>query len=184
MSEIVQNASKTIDCVQKACIMVRYVSDKQLTIEEFKTPFQKKLSADNRWVKLSQVVPWDEFASAYMSMMDIKQGRPAVDPRIVLGAMIIKHLEKLDDRGVILAIQENIYMQYFIGLKEFTVDPVFDPSLFVEIRKRVGRKTFDSLNADLIRSVKGEKDHRHNKRNKKEDGEEPKNKGNVKFIVM
>ena len=64
-----QNASKTIDCVQKACIMVRYISEKQLTIEEFKTPFQQKLSADNRWVKLSQVVPWDEFASAYMSMM-------------------------------------------------------------------------------------------------------------------
>ena len=179
MVETVQNASKSIDCFQKACIMIRYISDKQLTIEEFKTPFQKKLSADNRWVKLSQVVPWDEFASAYMSMMDINQGRPAVDPRIVLGAMIIKHLEKLDDRGVILAIQENIYMQYFIGLKEFTVDPVFDPSLFVEIRKRVGRKTFDSLNADLIRSVKGEKDQRHNKKNKKEDGEEPKNKGKL-----
>ena len=150
-----QNASKTIDCVQKACIMVRYISEKQLTIEEFKTPFQQKLSADNRWVKLSQVVPWDEFASAYMSMMDSSQGRPAVSPRVVLGAMIIKHMEKLDDRGVILAIQENIYMQYFVGLKEFTVDPVFDPSLFVTIRKRVGRKMFDSLNADLIRAVKG-----------------------------
>ena len=159
--------------------MVRYISEKQLTIEEFKTPFQKKLSADNRWVKLSQVVPWDEFASAYMSMMDSSQGRPAVFPRIVLGAMIIKHLEKLDDRGVILAIQENIYMQYFVGLKEFTVDPVFDPSLFVQLRKRVGRKMFDSLNADLIRTVKGEKDQRHNKKNKKEDGDEPKNKGKL-----
>lgn len=174
-----QNASKTIDCAQKACIMVRYISEKQLTIEEFKTPFQQKLSADNRWVKLSQVVPWDEFASAYMSMMDSSQGRPAVSPRIVLGAMIIKHMEKLDDRGVILAIQENIYMQYFVGLKEFTVNPVFDPSLFVTIRKRVGRKMFDSLNADLIRSVKGEKDQRHNKKNKKDDGGEPKNKGKL-----
>ncbi len=66
-----------------------------------------------------------------MYMMDGRQGRPAVSPRIVLGAMIIKHMEKLDDRGVILAIQENIYMQYFVGLKEFTVDPEFDPSLFV-----------------------------------------------------
>jgi len=160
--------------------MVRYISEKQLTIEEFKTPFRQKLSADNRWVKLSQAVPWDEFASAYMSMMDSSQGRPAVSPRIVLGAMIIKHLEKLDDRGVILAIQENIYMQYFVGLEEFTVDPVFDSSLFVQLRKRVGHKMFDSLNADLIRTVKGEKDQRHNKKNKKDDdGEEPKNKGKL-----
>jgi len=41
--------------------MVRYISEKQLSIKEFKTPFQAKLSADNRWVKLSQVVPRDEF---------------------------------------------------------------------------------------------------------------------------
>ena len=160
--------------------MVRYVSEKQLTIEEFKTPFQAKLSADNRWVKLSKAVPWDEFASAYMAMMNKSHGRPSISPRIVLGALIIKHLEKLDDRGVILAIQENIYMQYFVGLKEFITEPVFDPSLFVQIRKRVGRKVFDSLNADLIRSVKGEKDKRHNKKNKKDDGgDEPKNNGKM-----
>ena len=159
--------------------MVHYISEKQLTIEEFKTPFQQKLSADNRWVKLSQVVPWDDFASAYMSMMNTTHGRPGVSPRLVLGALIIKHLEKLDDRGVILAIQENIYMQYFVGLKEFTTDPVFDPSLFVTIRKRVGDSLFDKLNAKLIRSVKGEKDRRHNKKNKKDGGDEPKNKGKL-----
>lgn len=136
--------------------MIKYISQNQLSIEEFKTPFQAKLLADNRWVQLSKIVPWDKFASAYMSMMTSDFGRPGISPRIVLGALIIKHLEKLDDRGVIAAIQENIYMQYFVGLKEFTVEPVFDPSLFVEIRKRVGHKQFDSLNADLIRSVSEE----------------------------
>lgn len=159
--------------------MIRYVSEKQLTIEEFKTPFQKKLSAENRWVKLSQVVPWDKFASVYMEMMSSDLGRPGLPPRVVLGALIIKHLEKLDDRGVIQAIQENVYMQYFIGLKEFMVDPVFDPSLFVEIRKRVGHKEFDSLSADLIRTVKGKKDGAHNKKQKKADSDEPSNKGKL-----
>jgi len=159
--------------------MVRYISDKQLSIEEFKTPFQAKLSPYNRWVKLSQVVPWDKFASAYMTMMNNGFGRPGVSPRVVLGALIIKHLEKLDDRGVILAIQENIYMQYFVGLKEFTIDPVFDPSLFVEIRKRVGHELFDSLNKDLIRSVNETKDDKHNKKKKKNDDDEPENKGKM-----
>jgi len=42
-------------------------------------------------------------------------GRPGISPRIVLGALIIKHLEKLDDRGVISAIQENIYMRVSRG---------------------------------------------------------------------
>jgi hypothetical protein len=61
--------------------MVKYNSERQLTIEEFKTPFQTSLLADNRWVKLSKVVPWDKFASAYMSMMTIDFGRPGVSPR-------------------------------------------------------------------------------------------------------
>ncbi len=159
--------------------MIKYISEKQLTIEEFKTPFQTKLNPDNRWVKLSRAVPWDKFAKAYMSMMNTGFGRPGISPRIVLGALIIKHLEKLDDRGVILAIQENIYMQYFVGLKEFTIDPVFDASLFVEIRKRVGHELFDTLNADLIKSVSQEKDKRHNRKNKKDDNDEPKNKGKM-----
>ena len=107
--------------------MIKYNSEDQLTIEEFKTPFQSTLLSDNKWVKLSKIVPWDKFASAYMSMMDTGFGRPGISPRIVLGALIIKHLEKLDDRGTISTIQENIYMQYFIGLTEFTPHPVFDP---------------------------------------------------------
>lgn len=160
--------------------MIKYISQNQLSIEEFKTPFQAKLLADNRWVQLSKVVPWDKFASAYMSMMTADFGRPGISPRIVLGALIIKHLEKLDDRGVILAIQENLYMQYFIGLQEFTPDPVFDPTLFVDIRKRVGHKTFDNLTVDLIKSASHKKDARHNKKNKKDDNvDEPKNKGKM-----
>jgi len=162
--------------------MIRYVPERQLTIEEFKTPFQTKLSEENRWVKLSQVVPWDKFANVYMAMMSSDLGRPDLSPRVVLGALILKHLEKLDDRGVIQAIQENIYIQYFIGLKEFMVDPVSDPSLFVEIRKRVGHKEFDSLSADLIRTVKGKKDGSHNKKHKKGDSDEPSNKGNLQAV--
>jgi len=158
--------------------MIKYTSENQLSIEEFKTPFQAKLLAENRWVQLSRIVPWDKFASAYMSMMSVDFGRPGISPRIVLGALIIKHLEKLDDRGVIAAIQENIYMQYFIGLKEFTPHPVFDPTLFVDIRKRVGHQMFDSLNADLIKSVSQDKDKKHNKK-KKDDRDEPKNKGKM-----
>ena len=86
-----------------------------MSIEEFKTPFRANLSADNRWVKLAQVVPWDKFASVYMSLMSSDSGRPGVSPRTVLGALIIKHMENLDDRGVIQAIQENLYMRVSRG---------------------------------------------------------------------
>lgn len=155
--------------------MIQYIPENQLSIEEFKTPFEVTLSSDNRWVKLSKIVNWDKFAQKYILMMNQGFGRPGVSPRVVLGALIIKHIEKLDDRGTIGMIQENPYMQYFLGLKGFSIEPVFDPSLFVEIRKRVGADVFDILSADLIESISSEGDKKHQERNNKT----PKNKGKM-----
>ncbi|MFA6335859.1 MAG: transposase [Bacteroidales bacterium] len=102
-----------------------------MSISEFKMPFECHLSPDNRWVKLCPLVPWDLFAEQYYSKMSADQGAPSVDARIVLGVVIIKHYLRLDDRGVIEMIQENPYLQFFLGLKGFTESPVFDPSLLV-----------------------------------------------------
>ena len=46
---------------------------------------------------------------------------------MVVGALIVKHMENLSDEKTILAIQENPYMQYLLGLSKFTEKPVFVP---------------------------------------------------------
>lgn len=128
------------------------------------------------------IVPWDRFASLYMNAMDKQMGRPGLSPRLVLGALIIKHAKKLDDRGTIEEIQENPYMQFFAGLKEFTTEPVFDPSLFVEIRKRIGKDMFDKLNEMIIETVSGKSDEKHNKKSRDKTGDgTPKNKGKLQI---
>ena len=162
--------------------MIAYISEKQLSIEEFETPFEGSLSPDNRWVKLSKVVPWDRFAEIYMSVMNSEIGRPGLSPRLVLGALIIKHIENLDDRRVISNIQENIYMQYFIGLKGFCTKAVFDASLFVEIRKRIGASTFDKLNCDLIQSFSESVDQKQlSKKRKDQESDLPPNSGRLQM---
>jgi hypothetical protein len=40
-------------------------------------------------------------------------------------------------------------MQFFVGLEGFQTDKIFDSSLFVTIRKRIGKAEFDLLNAEL-----------------------------------
>ena len=110
--------------------MIRYKSTRQLSIEEFKTPFQIKLDKDNRWVKLGNSLPWDRLAGIYYQSMSSDLGAPAIDARIVIGAMIVKHKLRLDDREAIETIRENMYIQYFLGLEEYTYKDVFDRSLF------------------------------------------------------
>ena len=137
--------------------MIRYKSSNQLSIEEFRTPFDIHLHPANRWVKLAHMLPWDDMASIYYKSMSSDKGAPGIDARIVIGAMIIKHMEKYDDRGTIQAISENPFMQYFLGLSNFTYEEVFDPSLFVTIRKRLGIEKFDQLSQLIIEMALGEK---------------------------
>jgi hypothetical protein len=143
---------------------INYTSENQFNISEFKTPFETTLLTTNRWVVLRSQVPWDAFASITISMMNRNIGRPGLCPRMVLGALILKHQENLDDSRVIAAIQENVCMQFFIGLKEFSTKRIFDPSLFVELRKRVGASTFDALNKKLIQSISKEVDEKQKRK--------------------
>jgi len=110
--------------------------------------------------------------------MNSSHGRPGISPRIVLGALIIKHKENLSDEKTILAIQENVYMQFFVGLKEFQTKKIFDSSLFVTIRKRIGKTEFDILNTSLIKSLSAKVDKRNI--SKKNDTDNfPPNKGKL-----
>lgn len=131
-------------------IMIRYTSQNQMTIEEFKTPFEIRLIKGNRWVKLGESMPWDALARIYYCSMSSDMGAPAIDARIVIGAMIIKHKMKLDDRETIEAIRENMYMQYFLGLSEYKYEDVFDRSLFTALRYRLGAEKFDAMTRQII----------------------------------
>jgi len=121
----------------------------------FSTPFEMNLNPDNRWVKLSKSIPWDELASIYYQAMNSRKGAPSIDARIVIGALIIKHMLRLDDRGTIEMISEHVYMQYFLGLSAYTDKPVFEPSLFVAIRKRLGLEGFNQMNERIINKALG-----------------------------
>jgi len=137
--------------------MIRYTSEKQLPLSGFKTPFEVCLDENNRWVKLAQVIPWDELANGYYSSLNATHGRPTKDARVVIGAVIIKHKLCLSDEETILQIKENMYLQYFVGLKVFQNKAVFVPSLFVEIRKRMGEEVFEVFEQSIIKTLETQK---------------------------
>ncbi|KJS15167.1 MAG: hypothetical protein VR69_14850 [Peptococcaceae bacterium BRH_c4b] len=43
--------------------------EKQLYLEEFVLPFEGKLRADNRWVKLAKIIPWDTIEDRYAKFL-------------------------------------------------------------------------------------------------------------------
>lgn len=135
--------------------MIRYTSCNQLSIEQFQTPFQLSLDINNRWVKLAKKMPWDKLASIYHKTLSNDQGAPAIDARVVIGAFVVKHKMKFDDRETIEYIRENMYVQYFLGLSNYTIYDVFDRSLFTTLRYRLGADKFDQMSASIISTALG-----------------------------
>ncbi len=96
-------------------------------------------------------------ADSYYQTLSVKQGRPAKDARLVIGAVIIKHKLCLSDEETVDQIQENPYLQYFVGLPGYQTEAPFVPSLFVEIRKRMGQAMFDAFHGAVIEAVEKQK---------------------------
>lgn len=135
--------------VKKRASTPAYVSPNQLTLAGFETPFDQKLFKGNRWVRMAHGIPWDSIVVHYDKLFKSREGRPPISGRIVLGAIIIKHYLDLTDRETIAQIQENMFMQYFLGYSTFTNDEPFSPTLFVEIRERLSLKILSKIN-DVI----------------------------------
>lgn len=168
--------------VKIRALMINYTSQNQLSLDLFKSPFETELDKENRWVKLAALIPWDGLANVYSRNLNSTEGRLSVDVRIIIGALIIKHKLNLDDRGTVMMIQENIYMQYFCGLQGFTTRRPFDPSLFVDIRKRMGGNEFDAFNRLIIEKSEEIRPHqgRIKRKGKGTDKGQPENRGTLK----
>lgn len=128
-----------------------YVSPNQLELVGFESPFAKNLDPTNRWVKLAKQIPWDKIANIYRKQLNNSiTGAGGINPRVAIGAIFIKHMCDLSDREAVQQIQENVYMQYFIGYSSFSYEPVFDPSLFVDLRKRFGADQINAINETIM----------------------------------
>ena len=139
---------------------------KQLTIDDFRSSLEH-LPKSNRWIRMGDELPWGEIEKIYNSKLNnVNIGAGNKPARLVVGALIIKHKMCLSDQETIWAIQENPYMQYLLGLSEFTDQPVFDPSLFVTIRKRLDIKDLTLFTKEL---VKMNQDNRKSKVDKDDD---------------
>jgi len=109
------------------------------------------LDPNNRWIKLSKLVPWHEFDLRYRENFRSKKGQPACDSRMALGAVLIKPAYKgLSDEDLKQVIAENPYLQYFLGLHEYRYECPFDSSMMTRFRQRITPEMLDWVNDQII----------------------------------
>ena len=133
-----------------------FKASKQISFFEFGEAAGIKLNPENRWIKMSQGINWDEIENKYSKVYCLNDGAPAKPVRMSIGALLIKHIENLPDEKVAQQIEENPYMQYFCGNKEFKQAQPFEPSLMVAFRKRFPAEVIREINDMLFRKVPSE----------------------------
>jgi hypothetical protein len=119
--------------------------------EDFEIGQEYKLSPNNRWVIMAQLVPWAEFEGEYAQNFDGEMGAPAKPFRMALGALIIKEKLGTSDRETVEQIRENPYLQYFIGLNKYQDTYPFDPSMLVYFRSRISQELVNRINHRMVK---------------------------------
>jgi transposase, IS5 family len=127
----------------------------QLSFENFYLPFGGKLSSDNRWVKLAQLIPWETVEAKYAEQFSATMGAPAKSFRVALGTLIIKENLGTSDEETVEQIRENPYLQYFLGKSEYRDEAPFDPSMLVHFRKRLSLEVVVQVNEAVVQGMLG-----------------------------
>lgn len=107
-------------------------------------PFGGKLNESNRWLRIAEVVPWEELEDeSRKHFSDV--GRPAKDAHLVVGLLLLKHMTGLSDEALVEEVSENPFMQAFCGFREFVTDEALDSSTLSKLREKLELEFFKQL---------------------------------------
>jgi IS5 family transposase len=126
--------------------MYRKSEQFSITPENFELSPGTKLSPDNRWIIMAELIPWAEFEEEYALNFSDEKGAPAKSFRMALGSLIIQEKLGISDRETVEQIKENPYLQYFIGLKSYSFEAPLAASMLVYFRQRMNVEFINKVN--------------------------------------
>src|SRR5690625_1864880 len=133
--------------------MYEHNANQLILPDEFFLPFGDSLNPDNRWIVMVSLIPWSKVEKEYKKRLgNLNEGSKAYSVRLALGSLIIKEKLGLSDEETLLAITENPYLQYFIGLHSFQEKPPFDASSMTHFRKRFDADFINDINEQVIQN--------------------------------
>lgn len=137
--------------------MYKSVDKLQSSFLDFNQPMGLHMNPNNRWIKMADSIPWDEYEKKYRRLFKSKTGNVAKPFRMALGALIIQQKFQYSDRELVEQITENPYLQYFIGLPGYQEEAPFDASTLVLFRRRINAKMLMDANEAMLAATEEKK---------------------------
>ncbi len=130
---------------------------RQLPIFKDLNPYCGRIDQNNRWIKLAELVPWEEMNVLYLMHFDPQKHSVLKSNRLILGLLLGQMLLDLDDRGIVEYFHENPYFQYFCGQETFVMKlekAIIHHSLLSKRRKRLGEEYMRCFEKEVLRVLK------------------------------
>ncbi|MDD3957741.1 MAG: IS5 family transposase [Candidatus Izemoplasmatales bacterium] len=108
------------------------------------------INTKSKWYTLATLVPWSEYEELLGDLF-ADSGRNAIPVRWILGSFLIQAIKKTSDRETLEDIMETPMFQYFLGLDEYVMKPLFDFSLLCKYRQRIGLDVVKEMIEILLR---------------------------------
>jgi IS5 family transposase len=105
----------------------------------FKTRLTDLINLGHPLVKLAAEVSWDKMEMEFQNLYS-DQGRPSIPIRKIAGLLLLKEMFKESNESVVERWIEKPYWQYFTREDFFQNKQPFDPSEFVNYRKKLKEK--------------------------------------------
>jgi len=102
------------------------------------------LDSHDPLIALADTIDWGYFDESFAKYYS-NEGRPAKPIRLMVGLLLLKHLENLSDERVVLQWKRNPYYQYFCGMSEYVPALPCDATELVKFRQRIGKEGSEAI---------------------------------------
>ena len=143
--------------------MYKVAAEHQITFFDFNQSCGMQLDENNEWIRLSKAIDWDALEKIYATMFPSAKGKPAKPLRMALGALIIQKRKNLSDRALIKEIEENPYLQYFLGMPRFSGKGPFSAPSLVTFRRRLDVNFLKKANELYLKTAEATPEHKDEK---------------------
>lgn len=109
------------------------------------------VSPRNKLYRLANVVRWSDFEKSFFSSWaddDIVERLPI---RLMTGLLMVKHMRRMSDEGVLCHFVENPYIQYFCGNEYFAIEKPCNVTELTDFRHSIGDQGLNLIAEEIFR---------------------------------
>lgn len=111
----------------------------------FQTRFSTQLNPSHVLCVLRKLIDWDYYEKEFAGFFVENQGAPAMPVQLVVGLLMLQHMNGYSDDDTVDEWVENSYWQYFCGYDYFQWEKPISPSSLSRWRKRLGTDGIEKI---------------------------------------